>query len=67
MSNKQQPNRVEVEKMFSSLIVAANHIITKLETIDPTSEQFGNSIENLAKVFAILSGVALKNKEGDNK
>jgi hypothetical protein len=60
MSN--QPNKINVDKMFSALMTSANHIIDKLETLDPTTEQYGHTLENLARVFTILSGATLKSK-----
>jgi hypothetical protein len=57
-----QPNKINVDKMFSALMTSANHIIDKLDKLDPTTEQYGHALENLARVFTILSGAALKNK-----
>lgn len=60
-----QPNKINVEKMFTSIMSSVNVLIDKIETLDPTSEQYGNALTNLAKAFTILSGAAIKeDKQG---
>ena len=59
-----QPNKINVEKMFSSIMLSVNVLIDKIETLDPTSEQYGHALSNLAKAFTILSGTVIRDEKG---
>jgi hypothetical protein len=58
--------KIKIDAMFATLLKSANTIIDKLNDIDPTSEQFETALDNLTKVFTILSGAAINKKDGNN-
>jgi len=58
-----QPSKINVEKMFASIMSSVNVLIDKIETLDPTTEAYGIALTNLAKAFTILSGTAIRDEK----
>lgn len=55
---------VNVEKLFNAVLKKLNEAIDKLESLDPSTQAYEQTLKNIATSFSILQGATLKEKEG---
>lgn len=59
--------KLKVEEMITTVLIKTNMLIKKLEGIDPSTEQYGFALDNLAKSFQILSGAMVSSKKKEEE